>query len=139
MPTSGQTSKHYSRKQKRSEKHVFIAKYCKDSKRCIDCGSDRHHTALHFDINNATGFTSQKPMMPHSGETPENKVTCKYTQICWRGFEEKSCAKTVLMKVYPKGQSEYEEFVYTILDDQSNKTLPKPELVDKFGVHSCQV
>ncbi|MCG8046576.1 MAG: hypothetical protein N0E48_13205 [Candidatus Thiodiazotropha endolucinida] len=56
------------------------------------------------------------------------------TQICGNTFSGKSCAKTVLVNVYAKGQQENAVKMYAILDDQSNRTLARSDLFQSLNV-----
>ena len=64
------------------------------------------------------------------GEKPRDPVISKCTQICGKTVGGKSCAKTVLVKVYHKDRPELSLKLYAIIDDQSNVTLARPELFD---------
>lgn len=59
----------------------------------------------------------------------------KYTQICGGNFGGKSCAKTILVHVYPKDCPQKYVRMYAVIDDHSNRTLAKPELVDLMDTH----
>jgi hypothetical protein len=113
---------------------------CKSQSKCLECGSNRHATALHVDQEK-----SQAPATQHGEERNANKsdsvekpsnapnpsVSSTCTEICgYRQSLGKSCAKIVLVNVYPTGKPEMAEKVYALLDDQSNRSLVKPELFD---------
>jgi hypothetical protein len=52
---------------------------------------------------------------------------------------KRSCAKIVLVKIYLKGKPEDSLKAYAILDDQSNKTLAKPELFNHFNINEPKI
>lgn len=66
-------------------------------------------------------------------------VNSKCTQICGGSFSGKSCAKTVLVKVYPKGQHEKAVRMYAILDDQSNRTLARSNFFQLLNVNAKEI
>ncbi|XP_053389484.1 uncharacterized protein LOC128552469 [Mercenaria mercenaria] len=109
-------------------------KSCTFTGRCSECDSDRHPSALHYfqsvsqkDHGRERPSTNnQRP--PTFGTDQQVRSSC--TKVCGKGFSGKSCSKTVLAKVYPNGQPARARTVYCILDDQSNRTLCRPELFD---------
>ncbi len=116
---------------------------CKEKIKCDDCGKTSHTTALH---NDAYGADKIQPRTSeHSGEvksaksSTESPVTSKCTQVCGSTFHGKSCAKTVLVKLYPVGQPESAIRTYAILDDQSNSSLAKRALFEVMNIHSASV
>ncbi|XP_048734152.2 uncharacterized protein LOC125650167 [Ostrea edulis] len=121
---------------------THIAKDCQASVHCNDCRSQRHATALHMIERNqgsqmqSTAFKESSqgtPRKEHGGE-PTNDLVSKCTQLCGENFKGRSCSKTVLVQVFPKGQPNKAVKVYAILDDQSNKTLGTSVLFDALGV-----
>lgn len=73
------------------------------------------------------------PGKEHGGESTKDLVS-KYTPLCGHNFNGRSCAKTVLVKDFPKGQPSKAVKVYAILDDHSNKTLGTSALLDALDV-----
>lgn len=67
------------------------------------------------------------------------QVNSKCTQICGGSFSGKSCAKTVLVNVYPKGRQEKAVRMYAILDDQSNRTLARSDFFDLLNVNAKEI
>ncbi|XP_033759513.1 uncharacterized protein LOC117341759 [Pecten maximus] len=112
-----------------------MARKCTATINCNECGSTRHSTALHDPIN-----TSDKPRSPkpQGGEQAE-KVTNKCTAICGEGVSGRSCAKTLLVDIYPEGQPGKSITVYAVLDDQSNRTLASSELLDALGIAGDEI
>ena len=78
----------------------------------------------------------------HGGEeeTPRKTVTSKCTQICGNKqyLDGKYCAKLVLVNIYQSTdtRSDYKLKAYAILDEQSNRSLAKPELFSKLHIKS---
>ena len=65
-------------------------------------------------------------------EQPRNRphtesVITSCLQICGTEFSGKSCAKNILLRVYPEGQPQYAQFMYAIVDNQSNRSLVKSD------------
>ncbi|XP_062592880.1 uncharacterized protein LOC134254337 [Saccostrea cucullata] len=120
---------------------THTAKDCQASVHCGDCGSQRHATALHMVEGNKGQVQSTAvkeslhgtPGKEHGGE-PNNDLVSKCTQLCGQNFNGRSCAKTVLVQIFPKGHPDKAVKVYAILDDQSNKTLGTSSLFDAMGV-----
>lgn len=120
-----------------SDKHVV--KNCTVPVKCAECGSSKHVTALHQPKYNVSeGKSNTKVETPHGGEQPEN-VNFKCTLICGEGFYGRSCAKVVLVDVFPEGQPDAAVPVYALLDDQSNRSLATSELLDSLGVVGTKV
>ena len=67
------------------------------------------------------------------------RVNSKCTQICNGSFSGKSCAKTVLINVYPKGQRKKAVRMYAILDDQSNRTLARSDFFELLNVNTREI
>ena len=75
----------------------------------------------------------------HGGEeeTSKKTVTSKCTQVCGnKQHEGKSCAKLVLVNIYQSTRPEHMLKAYAILDEQSNRSLAKPELFSKLNIKS---
>ncbi|XP_060772289.1 uncharacterized protein LOC132883105 [Neoarius graeffei] len=118
---------------------THLARDCDKEIKCIECGSERHHSALH------PGPTPEfsKALTPadaHGGEgSDSNKedLSALCTEVCGTQLSGKSCSKICLVKVFPSGQQDKAVKVYAVIDDQSNRSLVKPEFFDVFDV-SCQ-
>lgn len=104
-------------------------KQCKANIFCVECNSGQHTTALHV-------RTASNPrpdgMSSQSGET---KVLC--TQICGDSFCGKSCAKILLVNVFPDNKPQDSIQVYAIVDDQSNQSLARTELFDLLSLRGA--
>ena len=116
-----------------STKHV--AKNCEVNVKCTECDSDRHQAALH---PGPAPWLSKPPPPPsqHGGEEDPSDpdVTSKCTEVCGKGFSEKSCSKICLVNVYPTGSRSESRKMYAILDDQSNRSLARSEFFETFGI-----
>ncbi|XP_063404237.1 uncharacterized protein LOC134687709 [Mytilus trossulus] len=94
---------------------------CKEFLKCSVCQSREHPSALHTDIGN---IRKNEPPESHEGENESGEVITACTQICGQvSGTSKSCSKLMLVKVYPKGQPEQSHMMYSLIDDQSNKSL----------------
>ena len=111
------------------------ARECKQKIKCGDCGSESHCTAMHI-------YKDKSDQSVHGGEeeTPRKTVTSKCTQICGNKqyLDGKSCAKLVLVNIYQSTdtRSDHKLKAYAILDEQSNRSLAKPELFSKLHIKS---
>ncbi len=109
--------------------------------KCSECGSTYHDTAMH------PGPSPQvvKPPSPSQedggeGEDHSNMavVNTSCTEVCGPGQWGRSCSNICLVKLYPKGSKDMAIKAYVILDDQSNRSLARPELFELFDVESEQ-
>ena len=66
-------------------------------------------------------------------------MSSKCTQNCKEQFNGKSCAKTLLVKVYKTDHPNVSKTVYAIIDDQSNLSLAKSELFEHSGIKGQQI
>ena len=79
-----------------------LARVCQANIKCKVCNIKGHPDALHID----------KPNTSHGGEhhkantQDSSLVESKCTEVCGGNFNGKSCAKTILIKVYPDGKPE---------------------------------
>ena len=142
------------------------SKDCTANLKCALCGSAKHSSALHVDLSKVSLPISQSPTQgrdtlsqssQHGGEgspvsfpsvplrdgertSPQNQqVNSKCTQICGGSFSGKSCAKTVLVNVYPKGQQSKAVRMYAILDDQSNRTLARSDFFHLLNIDAKEI
>ena len=109
-----------------------VAKDCQVSVKCTECGSNRHVSALH------PGPAPQAPKTPvpepersemEEELSSEAAITTHCTEICGEGQPAVSCAKICLARVFPQGQHDKAIKVYVVLDDQSNRSLARPEFL----------
>ena len=122
-----------------SSKHR--SKVCTDEVQCGECGSRGHASAMHIgnppEKSKPPGQTDR--VKGHGGEQLEQprispSVTARCTQICNQPFGGKSCAKTLLVKVYPDGHPDEGKLMYAMIDDQSNRSLAKSEFFTLFNL-----
>ncbi|XP_069972597.1 uncharacterized protein [Penaeus vannamei] len=121
-----------------------LSRDCPEDITCKDCGSKYHCTAMHLKKFQSVPETSTKA---HGREKPEQSVvkesgreqalnvTNKSTGVC-EEFPGKSCAKILPVYVFHESNPRKRMKSYVILDDQSNKSLAKGELLDFFDVRS---
>lgn len=102
-------------------------KKCKQPIQCEKCDSELHRTALHVTESKTrrTHFNSSETANNHGGERTE--VSSKCTTLC--GF-----AKIFLVKVFLTDRPQDAVTVYVLLDDQSNHTLARSELLNQLGI-----
>ncbi len=117
-----------------------LARNCSVSVKCSECESEGHNTALHPGPPPWTA-KSTGPAAQHGGEdetTPAEsipaEVTTHCTSVCGRDLSGRSCSKICLVKVSQTGHPERAVRLYAILDDQSNRSLARPEFFDLFKV-----
>ncbi|XP_046580120.1 uncharacterized protein LOC124287661 [Haliotis rubra] len=129
-----------------------VARACTEKLLCKKCKSTRHTTAIHDD----DWVKPSQPTTGHGGEARsfrtdssmsnnvnhQDPVSSKCTQICGGPsdtFQGKSCAKNVLVLVYPKGKREQATRMYTTIDDQSNASLCHSSFFTKFGIQGDSI
>ena len=117
-----------------SNKHV--AKDCKTEVHCKECNSDRHISALHA---GPVPWANQSPQAENGGESePPPTVNSMCTEICGGNNGPSSCSKICLITVHPKGEPNRSVRLYAILDDQSNRSLARPEFFNLFNLESSE-
>lgn len=125
-----------------SDQHV--ARNCKAQVKCSVCSSKGHCSVMH----KTTLPSSCEIREPHGGErhrTTRNQrseevadtdaVNNACTEICDQECA-KSCAKILLVNMYSIENPDNVVKCYAILDEQSNRSLIKPDLVSRLGIHS---
>ncbi|XP_049322874.1 uncharacterized protein LOC125782565 [Astyanax mexicanus] len=116
-----------------------LARDCDKIVKCTECNSERHIAALHpGPVLQPT--KSSSPVTVHGGEEDtgsSDSVTATCTEVCGEDSSERSCSKICLVKVFPTGQKEKAIKLYTIIDDQSNRSLVKSSFFDIFGIKRC--
>ncbi len=112
-----------------------VAKDCDVSMQCTECGSNKHVTALH---SGPPPWMLKVPNAEHGGEKESSNpsINSKCTEVCGGTNSSGSCSKICLIKVHPKGEPDKSLNVYAILDDQSNRSLARPEFFDLFKLKS---
>ncbi|XP_044136507.1 uncharacterized protein LOC122928083 [Bufo gargarizans] len=112
-----------------------LAKDCTKTIQCTECNSDKHLSALHPGPP-PWKQEVQATQEDHGGEQGESAtpaVSSKCTEICTEQGRSRSCSKICLVKVYPAGFREKAIKMYTVMDEQSNRSLAKTEFFDLFG------
>ncbi|KAM9793507.1 uncharacterized protein ACBT44_017962 [Syngnathus typhle] len=115
---------------------THLAKDCKSTVKCTECDSTRHDTVMH--PGPPPQNKAPSPAQEDGGEgekQPDNvDVTSSCTEVCAQGQWGRSCSKICLARVYPKGEKESAVKAYVILDDQSNRSLARPEFFELFNI-----
>ena len=111
---------------------------CEKSIKCDICDSTAHATAMHFEPQHGQGQQSGSSSGPHGGEPGGQhggeQGTSLCTKVCGPGYAGRSCAKAVLVNVYPKDRPEKSIAVYALIDDQSDCSLGRPELFEFLDI-----
>ena len=118
---------------------THLARDCTMKVVCHRC-KGAHATALHMDRDPSMNKTDTKGTVEYGGEhggekLAENKheIHTNCARVCGEGRSGRSCAKIVCVNVYQKGEEQAKRKVYAVIDDQSNRSLVKPEFFDIFG------
>lgn len=113
-----------------------LAKDCKLLVKCTDCGSDRHLLALH--PGPPPGPAESSEAEEKDGRETESdvnvSVVSKCTEICGDTDAPHSSSKISPVLVYPNGKREQAQKMYTVLDEQSNKSLAKSQFFELFDI-----
>eukprot|EP00079_Xenopus_tropicalis_P036616 XP_017950387.1 PREDICTED: uncharacterized protein LOC101733460 [Xenopus tropicalis] len=115
-----------------------FAKDCKAVIKCAECNSDKHVAAMH-PTPPPDNLQPPTPASTHGGEEQGHvpaspKISTSCTEVCGEGCSAKCCAKVCLVQVYPEGQPEKAIRIYAILDDQSNRSLARPQFFEIFNI-----
>jgi hypothetical protein len=118
------------------ESNEHIAKNCTANIKCQICGNIRHATAMHMDrsAQNLQPTSIQRTTTDDGGEPHTDNITSRCTTLCGDLRIGRSCGKTVLVDVYSVAAPNKTMRVYAAIDDQSNRTLATPELLDQLGI-----
>ncbi|XP_064469540.1 uncharacterized protein LOC135384259 [Ornithodoros turicata] len=116
------------------------AKSCDSTIHCTECNSDHHITAFHPEnVTSQARRTAGVPSAEEDGFSRASaKVTSSCTEVCGDANSRVSCSKICLVKVYPEAQPEQAVRMYAVIDDQSNKSLARPEFFECFNIHGCE-
>lgn len=116
-----------------------IAKNCRSAVKCSECESTNHNAAMH---PGSLPYPNKPPPPPqeNGGEREGNpdvtNVRTGCTEVCGLSRWGRSCAKICLAKIYPKNCKHKAIKAYVILDEQSNRSLARPEFFELFSVES---
>ncbi|XP_023812156.1 uncharacterized protein LOC111947642 [Oryzias latipes] len=111
-----------------------VAKNCEAKVQCSECNNEKHCTALH--AGPAPWLKETEPAAEHGGELDSaqlEEISSKCTQVCGANEAGRSCSKICLVKVYPAGNPERAIRLYAIHDEQSNRSLVRPEFFELFN------
>ncbi|XP_039863534.1 uncharacterized protein LOC120718871 [Simochromis diagramma] len=116
---------------------THLARNCEDDISCSECGSKSHIAALH--PGSAPWSTNTAHSAPDQGgegnsNLNEGDVSTACTEVCGNYSAGRSCSKICLTRVYPTDCPEAAVTVYTILDEQSNRSLARTEFFDLFNI-----
>ena len=120
---------------------------CSSWEPCEVCNSTYHPSAMHLykkqlsqPNSSSTESTSDHggeapEVANHGGEVPEVGNMC--TQLCGPTSGGRSCSKMALVKVFVNDRPQDSVTVYAILDDQSNHSLARTDLLDQLGISTA--
>ncbi|XP_069129320.1 uncharacterized protein [Argopecten irradians] len=112
------------------ERTDHIAKTCQSSTKCNACDSDSHPSALHVHGGEGQWKTETSTTQ---GDKGGDVVKSACSKVCGESHSPgKSCAKVVLVQVHPKDFPKKTFHMYALIDDQSNRSLAKPEFFYMF-------
>ena len=80
-----------------------MARSCNLKVKCSVCGSSKHATALHEEMPAKAEKKTAKKETTHGADTSD-RVTALYTDVIRKTFQKRSCAKVLLVSVYPEGK-----------------------------------
>lgn len=116
---------------------THLAKDCKFTVKCTECNSTSHESVMHPGPPIHT-FKAPPPAQEDGGEGEKQhdseEVTTSCTEVCGQGQWGRSCSKICLTRVYLKGHKDRAVRAYVIMDDQSNRSLARPELFELFNI-----
>lgn len=98
---------------------------------------DRHHSVLHpgpAPWSNKTLKLTHGHGREDESVGPNVVVTSKCTEVCGGDTAGRSCSKICLVRVFPTGQRDKAIELYTVLDEQSNRSLVRSEFFELFNV-----
>lgn len=115
---------------------THLAKDCSTAVKCLECDSTNHDSAMH--PGPVPPATVASTPSNNDGEEEESStsevVDSNCTEVCGAENVSWSCSKIILVKLYPKGQSNKAIRAYVILDDQSNRSLARSSLFELFNI-----
>ena len=85
---------------------------------------------MHGEVRSSTLLKQQHNSEEQTADK-SSKISALFTSLCG-DFSGRSCSKTMLVKVHINPDQQV--FVYAMHDDQSNRTLASPALLDELGV-----
>lgn len=122
---------------------LHLAKDCKASIKCSECESTYHITAMHPSPPNPQPKAPPTPQLDGGEAETTNAdnvgatvVTSNCTEVCGNRQFGRSCAKICLAKIYPQDAVDKVINAYVIIDDQSNRSLARPEFFNLYGIQT---
>ena len=109
------------------------ATQCTEKINCNICDAKTHHTVMHPYPSQRNQYNFQSKKINKLDNTPKPKPEDDHEEVktnCTKVICGRSCGKFVLCTVSFQGKS---KTVYCMLDDQSNRSLISPDLLDHFG------
>ncbi|XP_070198818.1 uncharacterized protein [Littorina saxatilis] len=120
-------------------------KQCKATVKCEKCGKG-HLTVMHrmsaYDPANRSPPADQSSFpfrSSHGGENTSVNVNNRCTALCGSIDASRSCGKIVPVRIFSPSQPSKSMQVYAVIDDQSNRSLASPALLDGLGVSSDEL
>ena len=116
-----------------------LRKDCHGHISCLECNEESHTTAMHI---YKSGQLVDKIDSAHSGlqnhgeelhTSSRKNIVSKCTEICANGMG-KSCAKIVLVDIFHSLNTHEPLRIYAIIDEQSNSSLIRSDVLDTFGI-----
>ena len=120
---------------------THLAKDCRNTTKCSECQSVKYVTAMHAgkppepkkpEAEDPKGDNDQSQHPPNHGG--ENEATTKCTRLCGNEIGGRPCSKICLANIYVKTHPDKKIKVYIFIDDQSNCSLARPELLDLLSM-----
>ncbi len=110
---------------------ITKASNCSKAISCSIC-KGVHATAIHAKLSGGPVFEwrGRVPEADSNFNRKAGDIRTACAQVCGNVNGGKSCAKVVCVNVYSRNNPEYKKKLYALLDDQSNRSLVKPEFVD---------
>ena len=106
-----------------------VARECKSSVECSVCSSKLHSTLMH-------NSDKQPKAQDSLSKKDSTNIVNKCTEVCGDDSGGKSCAKIIPVNIYLADSPENVVKCYAILDEQSNKSLARPELFTLLDIKS---
>ena len=111
-----------------------VVKTCSEKMKRMVCERDNHPTTLH--VHGGEAHTSDYSNNPIN----EDKITYVCTKLCGNDTSiGKSCAKVVLVTIYPKDRPNKRTTMYAPIDHQNNRSLAKPEFFEALEEQYTEV
>ena len=127
-----------------------ITDHCKKSLSCGICKKSDHVAAMHDNVaeqpkvlsappvrnggeSNVVSSSHNKANTVSSSCTGVSTVNSSCTEVCHDPHVSRSCAKTLLVRIFHKDEPGKDVLAYAILDDQSNGSLATSKFFEIFN------